>query len=372
MTNTREHLPEAPICATHRAFVYERGGVNQMGELVGMIACEWGRSRDDISTAQVHLIGNECCALLIDVGTVIHELHIYRADEKVWQGVIVRIEFEYDGVDIYAEDLLWVAKRRVLEKGYDFRTTGVNAVSLFHSLASTECYGKYGDLWNMVPGLTPINGPSDPQSRRVINSFQTTIWMEMDKLAEDGGIDYTMVNRTLYYFDVHLKWVTLPTLLDEHVSSFPRIVEYGNEFANRVFYTNGSGYAGVGLSDSGTLDTYTRYVDHLINVNNDGADEEAPSTDVLANWTENAQRAVEKMYPPMQSIVVPSNSTLMPTCPWNPNTLIPGSWHLVQMQRLCRNVDEWQRLHTLRVIEDATGERVQITCITAPSTFVLP
>jgi hypothetical protein len=42
------------------------------------------------------------------------------------------------------------------------------------------------------------------------------------------------------------------------------------------------------------------------------------------------------------------------------------------MDRLCRQVDEYQRLHTLRVTEDAKGEKVQITCLTAPATFVPP
>ena len=360
-------ISEAPICATHRAYVYERGGTVLMGELVGMVACEWGRNRDDISTAQVHLVGNECCALVVDLGTVLHELHIYRAEELVWIGVITRLEFEYDGVDIYAEDLLWVAKRRVLEKGYDFRTNGISVVTLFHALTSIECYGKYGDIWNMVPGLTPINGPDDPITRRVVNAYQSTIWMELDKLAEDHGVDYTMVGRRLYYFDVHLKWMEYSTLLAEHISSFPRIVEYGNSFANRVFYTNGSGVAGSGTADSATLDLYGHYVDHLISVNNEGADNEPPSQAVLDNWIDNAQRQVTKMYPPTMSIVVPANSTLMPSCPWPVNDLIPGAWFKVEMDRLCRQVDEWQRLHTLRVIEDANGESVQVSCITAPT-----
>ena len=363
---------DSPICATHRAYVYQRGGTVLMGELMGMISCEWGRNRDDISTAQVHLIGDECCALVVDVGTVIHELHIYRNDELVWIGVITRLEFEWDGVDIYAEDLLWVPKRRVLEKGYDYRSTGISVVTLFLGLAAYECYGKYGDPWNMVPGLTAIDGPDDPITHRVVNSFQTTVWAEMDKLAEDHGIDYTMVGRTLYFFDVHLKWLEYPTLLADHVSSFPRIVEYGNSFADRVFYTNGSGVAGSATAPVPILDTYSRYVDHLISVNNEGADNAPPSQAVLDNWIENAQRTVEKMYPPAQSIVVPANSTLMPSSPWVVNDLIPGAWFKVEMDRLCREVDEWQRLHTMRVSEDASGEKVQVTCITAPSTFVLP
>lgn len=361
-----------PICATHTAFIYQRGGTVVVGELLGMTSIRWGRNRDDISTAQCHLIGNECCAVVENLGSLIHELHIFRDGVKVWEGVIVRLEFEYDGVDIYAEDMLWVAKRRVLEAGYDFRATPTSAVNLFHALATFNLYSKYGDVWNMVSHLHPVTHAGDPETARVINSYQTTVWSEMDKLAEDMGIDYTMVGRELYYFDVHLKWVVLPPLLAEHVSSFPRIVEYGNEFANRVVYTNGSGYAGIAQADSGTLDTYGRYVDLLVSVNNDGADNEPPSATQLQTWTENAQSTLSKRHPPPQSIVVPANSTLMPSCPWDVNTLMCGSWMQVQMDRMCRTLNEWQRLHSMSVTEDENGEKVQISCITAPATSVTP
>ena len=371
MTDTFVADSFSPTCGTHTAFIYERGGVTLVGQLTGLVHLEWERVRDDISKAHVRLIGSECCTILADTSTVIHELHIYRSGEKVWEGVITRLEFEHDGSDIYAEDLLWVPKRRAVEMGYDWSKNPVNAIDLAVYLLKDLCYSRYGDPWNMAANVIPVYGPGDPETVRAINSWEATVWDELDILAEDGGIDYTVVNRTIYIWDVHLRWSTLPDLVDTDISSFPRIVEYGNEFANRVAYTDGSGYAGVAVADSGTLNTYSHYVDVIISTE-DRHEDEPPSSLVLSNWYDVALRNVQKMYPPKVAIVVPANSTLMPSSPWVVNDLIPGSWMMVSMDRLCRSVNEWQRLEAVKVVEDENGERVQITCGSAPVTMVLP
>src|SRR4051794_18965597 len=115
MSQTEEQF----TCGTHRALVYERGGINFIGELTPLTAVRWRRGRDDVSTAEVVVPTYECCDLLGDLRAVVMELHILREDVPVWQGPITRIEYEWDTVRVFAEDMLWVAKRRVLEVGYN-------------------------------------------------------------------------------------------------------------------------------------------------------------------------------------------------------------------------------------------------------------
>jgi hypothetical protein len=357
----------SPTCGYHEAFVYERGGTVLVGQLTGVHLLSWERVRDDISHAEVRMVGSECCGILEDVEVVVHELHIYRSGEKVWEGPITRLEFEYDGVDIFAEDILWAGKKRALEYGYNLEKAPDNAVEVAAAIVIWQLVLPFGNPWNL--DVQPVYGPSDPETTRATNSWASTVWEELDVLAEDGGIDYTMVGRTLYIWDVHLRWVTLAPLVDADISTLPRIVEYGNDFANRVIYTDGSGYAGVATADSGTLDTYSRYIDLIIPIE-DRDEDEPPSALVLSNWYDVAARNVVKHYPPRQAIIVPANSTLMPSSPWVINDLIPGSWMMVQMDRMCRQVDEWQRLDSVKVVEDEDGERVQITVSSAPATMV--
>ena len=54
-----------------------------------------------------------------DLRTILHELHIYRNGEPVWEGPITRLEYEFDQVRIFAEDVLWATNRSAIEKGYN-------------------------------------------------------------------------------------------------------------------------------------------------------------------------------------------------------------------------------------------------------------
>jgi hypothetical protein len=71
---------------------------------------------------------------------------------------------------------------------------------------------------------------------------------------------------------------------------------------------------------------------------------------------------------------ITDNSTLMPSAPWDVNTIMPGSWFDFSVdQGLCRTmIAEPLRLHTVQVEENATGETVHIACTQAPATRINP
>jgi len=276
-------------------------------------------------------------------------------------------------VEIHAEDMLWQPKRMVLMQGYD--QAGVNrtnVINRMHWLLWDQCFSINGDPWKMAAHLHPIFGPDDPYTTKKVNTYQYYVWEDFDKYAEDNGTDYTVVNRDIYYWDTNLAWKIIPDLDETHLSQFPRIVEYGNDCATRGVVTNGEGYAGIATQP----DLGYGIVDELISYQQEGdedPDSEVPSAQQIADWTDSAGRAISGKVPSPVHVVIPANTTLMPGAPWTMADLVPGAWFKVRLDLLCRQFNEWQRLHQIVVTEEAPrGETVEFTATAPPSTMLMP
>jgi hypothetical protein len=340
-------------CGRHRAFIYNKGGQVMRGELTDIQRVRWQRLRDDISQASIRIGPTQCCEVLVSTHVVQHELHIWRDDELVWCGIITRLEFETEGVDIVAEDMLWVPKRRALSVGHNYQYPPAGngpfpALEFMDDLMREMTFFMPGDPWNMLNYLHPISGPEDPLIAPQNNAWASTCWELFDKAAEDYGMDYTVVARDIYYFDVHLAWSVLPRLEEAHIAEGMRIVEYGNEFATRYVHTNNSGFAGLGIAPSPFPEYYGEHIDVIGGPSEQSAratdgttlEPEAPTWEELVKWQETAMKHILELVPPKTSIIVPSGSTLMPDCPWEINELIPGSWFEVNTESMCRWVTE--------------------------------
>jgi hypothetical protein len=353
-------------CGRHRAFVYERGGTTPVGELTPATSVRWNRIRDNISEAYAQIGTTNCCDLLGDLRTVLHELHIERDGVEVWQGPITRIEYEWDNVKIYAEDMLWVAKRTVLRTGYDQSYPNIgNVVDRMDWLLRSQTFARNNDPWKMVPHLHPVRTTDEPSTTRKVGAFQYYTWEDFDKYAEDNGTDYTVVGRDIYYWDVHLRWKIIASLSDDHLSQFPRIVEYGNQAATQGFVSNTEGYAGTASAPQTMLDLYGD-IDWLI-TNLDDSDLSAPNAAEIESWSKTAARNIADRAPAPVAIVIPANTTLLPGAPWAVEDLVPGAWFIATATRMCRKISEWQRLHEVRVEESAPkGETVSFTAVAAP------
>ena len=391
------------FCGQNRAYVYEKGGEVLVGELVDAFTVRWQRIRDQISVAQVSVSMTACCDILEQIEPVAFELHIYRNDELVWCGVITRMEFEFDRVDVVAADMLWVASRRAVTEGYNYLsypqnpdapqgpdpsnpTVGapdmtVPTVQLMEYLLRWQCYAQNNDEWNMLDHIQRVDSPQwcDSRTSRQCNAWAATVWAEFDKLAEDYGTDYCTVGRDIYFYDINLNWNPIQPLVAADIADYPRVVEYGNALATRYIRTDGSGFAGIASAPPEIRDRYAIAIDIVSNENSQAeAPTEVPppipSQTTIATWTRTAERRLANAWPVERAIVVPANSTLMPSSPWNINTLMPGSWFEVTVDRLCRGeVTEYNRLHELRVEETGDGgETVKITTVQPPSYMVLP
>lgn len=360
-------------CGRHRAFVFERGGTTTVGELTPLVSLRWNRRRDEISDAEATIGTTQCCDLLGDLRTVKHELHVMRDGQFVWQGPITRLEYEWDEVRVYAHDMLWPATRKVITQGYRQAYPNITSVvTRMDWLLRQQCYALDNDPWRMVPHLHPIHSEGEGKTSRNVAAYQFYVWEDFDKYAEDSGADYTVVNREIYYWDINLRWKIIPSLDEQYLSQFPRIVEYGNQAATRGYVSNAEGYAGIAEAPSQWVDEYT-YIDWLLTGLDDQREPGAPNPAEIAEWSRTAARNINGRYPPPVAVVIPANTTLLPGSPWSIDDLFPGAWFLVRMTRMCRKVSEWQRIHEVHVEESAPdGETVNFTAVSAPSSVVDP
>jgi hypothetical protein len=360
-------------CGTHRAFIRTRGGREEVMELTPLTKVVWGRIRDDISSANVFVgVTPECCDDLGKIETVVHELFITRNDVPVWQGPITRLEYRYDTVEIWASDVLWVAKHTALAKGYSQKHPNVTKCGWrMNWLLRKETYEKGGDPWNVVPGIRWIQGGDEPQSSKVVNAWSGTTWDDFDKYAEDGGMDYTVVGRSIMFWDTHLRWATLPDLFDYYLTDEPAVVEYGNQFQTRAIVTDGNGYAGFYTVPDKAILAKFGYVDVIHSAYGEGQSTTAkPTAADLRAWTQQAKRLVEADPVPPVRVRVSENSGLLPEAPYGINDLVPGVWVRVRVTRLCRKVDEWHKLDQVTVTEEDGKEIVQVSTVSAPKKVV--
>lgn len=362
-------------CGAHRSFIYLQGGQTLVAELTPLSAVRWQRIRDEVSTAEAVVPTTECCELLSDLRCIEHELRIERNGAVVWQGPIIRIEYEWDTVRIFAEDIMWMTKRTAVKTGYSnaYPNIGVTLDDMDRELH--DAFNAHGNPWRatLLPMYNPVAG-TDPKTSKSVYKYQQYIYDDVDKMAEDGGVDYVVINRTIYYNDTHLARFTLPDLQEEWISTFPKIVEYGNQLATQAVVTDGYG-RGVVVPGGGEFITQYGYIEWLTSLVDDEqeAKPDPPTPDELLAWQSIATRSISNRAPSPVAVLIPANSTLMPGAAWTIDQLIPTAWFKCKVTRMCRTVDQWQKLDEVVVNENADeGETVQISASSAPGDRINP
>jgi hypothetical protein len=232
-------------------------------------------------------------------------------------------------------------------------------------------YAKDGDKWNVLNSIRWVQGGDEPQSTRVVNAWSCTTWDDFDSYAEDGGMDYTVVNRTIYFWDTHLRWKQLAPLYDYYLTDEPAIVEYGNEFQTRAIVTDGNGYNGQYTTTDKAIISKYGYVDTVHSAYAEGQSTSGkPTAADIKAWTQQAKTIVEANPKPPIRVRVSENSGLLPEAPYDINDLIPGAWVQVIVTRLVKQVNEWHKLDSVTVTEENGKEVVQISTVSAPQKVV--
>jgi hypothetical protein len=389
-------------CGHHRVFIYYQGGLVRVGEVTPLSQVQWGRKRDDIANAIITTngFGADCCELLGSLRSWVHEVVIYRDNDRVFEGPITRLTYAADSVEIEAKDVMAYLYRRIMREGYDdaYRRIDLTPLTPSAPLPSTKggpylITGQstvvrraaqiainalaYKDP-NVLPYLTILDNDGDATNNRVVPDYSRTAWEEIDDLAATAGLDYVTIGRRIMLWDTHHAIGRLPEMRDGDFSDPVIVTEYGMQTANFFAVTNNSGQWGArypqGLNDDNWFQSYGP-VEMLASgygeTQGGAADTEALTTQALAKLTktyeEQARRNIAHRWPTPVVVRVPDNSTLNPKINLGIQQLVPGVWVPLRATATCREVSQWQKLDEVNVQEADGLEQVQVVLSPAPN-----
>lgn len=395
-------------CGHHRVFVYEQGGTRLVGEINSIAQAQWGRKRDDISSANIITTGfdEDCGRLLGGLRSWQHELVIFRDDERVWEGPVTRITYQVDHVEIEAKDVMAYVYRRIMRQGYNDSyhciatdpvtgnclpgaQLGLSTVVNRAARIIIDALGR-GDP-NVLGYLTVLNNAGDARQSRVQPDYSKTAWEEVDDLASTAGLDYVTVGRRIMLWDTHNPIGKLPEMRDEHFSDPVIVTEYGMNLANYFAVTDGNGIWGAAfplgtvapplvvnpaLNQIGSFSYYgpieqlaSSYGD--ADASEDAIDPSALTPEALAqlqaSMASQAARNIAHRWTTPLIVRVPDNSSIHPDTNLGINQLIPGVWIPLRATKTNRVVAQWQKLDSVTVTENSTGEKIQVVMSPAPN-----
>ena len=380
--------------------IYLRGGQVLRGRLTNVQSIHWERKRDDISHAKVVLDGfdDHLLSLLQETHALTHELVIFReangVQERVWEGPITLIQDEYDTWTIEADDVMQYLARRIIRQGYNdgFQLVGgvivpggivggvqIGLRSVVERCERTIINALAYDDPNLLPFLTAIKNPNDAPQTRVVPDYARMVHEDLDDLAANGGLDYTVVGRRIVLWDTHRPIGKLPELRNQSFSAPPRITEYGKQFCNHYGVTDGSGVHGVAQRG---IDPSTRrpllgtgWVEMLATAYGVDTDEVADAStltaakraELEATYAKQAERNIAHRWPLVYQVRLPDNTRLMPEVEVGINQLTPGVWIPLRAKSRVRDIAQWQKLDQVTVDQDAGGEVIKVTMSPAPN-----
>ncbi|ALY10568.1 minor tail protein [Arthrobacter phage Tank] len=352
-------------CTNHTAFLYDRGGERQIGQLDPLERVKWGRVRDDISEGNVWISspGEECAQALAlaEAGRV--ELVIFRGPERVWEGPVTRLSYFGDNVQITAKDVMYYTVRTIMRNEYDNRHPNTSTVLarvkrvMEGELARKEALDPPINVLEYVQYMSATApGVADSRTASRTLKYETTVFNHVDNFAARGGLDYTVNGRSIQFFDVHERIGQTAQVTRDDFIGEPVITQYGAELATYVAMTDGKGNWGDYPRDGASADPYYGEWEVL----HQAYDETAPQADpndvpTVAEMRSQAQRAWLQGHIPPLVVRVPDNTRLNPEGVLQISDLVPGVWIPLRAELPGRTVSQMQKLDKMTVEEKASG-----------------
>jgi hypothetical protein len=355
-------------CVTkHTAMIYDRGGRNKIAELTDVSQVIWNRVRDDISDASVMLSGASCYAqneLLSSLRSGRHELVLYRGEDRVWEGPITRLAGQRDSFGIYAKDVMHYVSRTVMQSAYSSAYPAVTyAISRINTILTAEITRKQNaellvnpDIpdYNILPHVVLHQTATDAKTAAITKAYQYTVWEHIDSLASMGGIDYTVIGRAIHFWDTHQRLGLTPVVTQNDFLGDITVTEYGMELATKAIVTDGQGNSGT----AGGADAYYGLVERLATAYDESEGATPPTSAEMASQ---AQRNLSGRNPAPIQLRVPDNSSLNPLGVLTVHALVPGVWMPLRAEVIGFQLEQMQRLNTVRFTETGRGESITMT-----------
>ena len=372
-------------CGEYRVFLYQQGGQKLLGEITPATKLNFSRVRDDISSCTVFTNGYsfDCGSLYASIRSWMHEIVVYRDGVRVWEGPITRIAYTSDSVEFEAKDVMAYVYRRIMRAGYNdaYRLIkkgsgstpdtylGLLSVVRRAALLITQALAPFDP--NVLPYLTALEFANDAKESRIVADWSRSCWEEVDDLAATGGLDYCTVGRRIILWDTHRPIGRLPEMRDGDFSDSPIVTEYGMQLATFFAVTNGSGVVGwtseaKGMVPYGPIEQLaSSYSD------SEGAGGEVMTPEAKAAaeaaLVAQAKRNISGRWPAPLIVRIPDNTTLSPTANIGFQQLIPGVWLPLRSVNTPRQVSQWQKLDSVAVESDESGEKVHVVFSPAPN-----
>lgn len=380
-TNEVRPVPSGSIdgaslgCGSHRVEVYRRGGLVKVGEIRNLSHVDWGRSRDDISTAKIVVSGwdIDCGNLLAELQTWAYEIKIWRNNgfdiDAVWEGPITLLTYEVDKVTIQAKDVMGYAYRRILKQAMnDSAIGGAGGQPVTARAAQVLQNALAPDDPNVLGYLQVITNDTDAMEYRNTPAYSRTAFEEVDDMAANAGLDYTVVGRAVLLWGTKSSIGRLPEFKDNDLGAPPIVSEYGMSMANRYAISDGNGLWGEAthLDVSGNDPTYG-LVEMLSSTwasdstDNSGTYTQEGQATVIASFEEYAERSISDRYPPPVVVRVPDNTTLNPDASISIQQLVPGVVIPLRSTGTLRAVVGLQKLDSVTVTEEDGNETITVT-----------
>jgi hypothetical protein len=358
-------------CVTHTAELYDRGGTKKIGSLGPLARVKWERRRDDISVAQVWIatVDAACSEVLRLAETNRTELVIFRGNKRVWEGPVNRIAYQGASVEIEAKDLMYYVQRTIMHNEYDNRYPNVGLVLdriervMTAELARKEALDPSSNLLNHVRYIyaDPAQNASDARTAAHTLPYEMTVFQHVDNYAWRGGIDYTVIGRSIMFFDVHTRIGQTPMVTGDDFIGDPIITQYGAELTTYVAMTDGKGHWG----DAGGIDPYYGEWEVLHQAYDENASTPDPEDDnepSVAEMASQARRSWIQGMRPALVVRIPDNTRLNPKGVLTIEDLVPGVWIPLTADLPGRTVSQMQKLDNMSVEETAEGgEEIKVT-----------
>lgn len=359
-------------CENHTAYIYDRGGRRQILAVEPLSRVRWERVRDTMSTATADIsVPSEECRKdlgLVEAGR--HELVIFRGPRRVWEGPITRITYEGNAVSFEAKDVGHYINRTIMRSEYDNRyPNNTTALKRLERIMRAELARKEAQdpPINVLPHMRVLS--NEPEGRDAGTAahtlpYEMTAFDHLDNYAQRGGLDYTVVGRSLLMFDVRKKLGQTPMVTGDDFLGDPVITQYGMELSTIVAHTDGKGNFGI----AGGADPYYGEWETLYQAYDEDAQREGDEPPSVAELESQARRTHDQSRLPPLVVRIPDNTTLNPEGVLTVEDLVPGVYIPLTAKLPGRTVSQMQKLDSMTVEEAAAGgEQVKVVLSPAPS-----
>ncbi|BDT39533.1 hypothetical protein [Streptomyces yaizuensis] len=212
-----------------------------------LIEVQWERRLNGTSTGRIVLakqhLARECCAVLGTVEPWCHELSVYRDEDLVWQGPVLRVTEEEAAITVDARDITaWLARlvntratnypkgRDIALISQDVITGNLNWTTLAHPTT---------DWPRMLAYLSRVNAGVVYRLNRAGSIWTDTVLTIVQELA-DQGFEWTALGRRMLIRPekTETKDRARARLVPEHLPGGISVIKDGEDAATSVFATS--------------------------------------------------------------------------------------------------------------------------------------